>query len=781
MADLKTIKIFLASSIVEFDRERDELQTYIARLNKEYMPRGIYFDLEVCENVTNALALSRKQDEYNDIIRQSRYVYLLVGERIGQYTEEEFDVALDQFRKTGAPLIYTYFKRLPEGAVADQSVAAFMQRLGEGIGHYWSEYSDLDSIKLNIILELMRDPDVGGVVQFEDGRALLNGEEMVSLENVPIYSGNSNLQAAKDELAQVEQRRSEVQAAIARGVALDALDPELTTEFSKLSARREELSEQIHQMEVAMLENLNSMVSKSRSGEGIDPRERKAAELVNAGKYDEANAVLSDEAWAKEVETAAEVVEGLREKARQYISGQEALITNLESLGVTQESAPLIEDVYEAACKVVEKWHVGFGVMCDYAKFLFRQRKYDKATAKLTWLVNAAGVSEVPPVVLARSYVVLGDMHLIKKQFAAAEEANGQAIRLLASCSEQGSAEELELAHAYICQCETLHASRLLDDAREMAHKGLEIMLRREDESMRDLGYAYNMLSLIESKNGNFDQAISLMLRAIHYRGEVAKSGKAVPLRSLSISYSNLATQYRNLKKYDEAETYCKKCLDIRSELYRQNPTANRAKYSLVLNNYSKLLIKTGRYEEAEGYVNEAIELRRFLAEDNPDVSLSGLAQPLNTKGELIRAAGWKDRYGEALEFLEEAYEIRKKVYEASPRARNVNFAETCTELARLNAEMGEDDAAGRFFSEAFDALTNPQVNDPSHNPVEYVETVVPYACFLHGQGDAARAEELMRKALETYERLCATHPEVYEQELAAVREKLDEITGSMR
>ena len=262
MSDLKHIKIFLASSIVEFDRERDELQTYIARLNNEYISRGIYFDLEVCENVSNAFAATRKQDEYNDIIRASRYVYLLVGERIGQYTEEEFDVALEQFRKTGAPLIYTYFKRLPDGASADQSVAAFMQRLGEGLGHYWSEYSDLDSIKLNIILELMRDPEVGGVVQFEDGRALLNGEEMVSLENVPIYSGNDNLQELKDELKQLEERRAEVQTAIAVGAASGALDPELAAEFAQLSARREELLDQIHQMEMQVRSGKRTLVEQ---------------------------------------------------------------------------------------------------------------------------------------------------------------------------------------------------------------------------------------------------------------------------------------------------------------------------------------------------------------------------------------------------------------------------------------------------------------------------------------------------------------------------------------
>lgn len=43
----------------------------------------------------------------------SIFMYFL-EERRGEYTLEKFEVALKQFRMSGAPLIYTYFLELPE-------------------------------------------------------------------------------------------------------------------------------------------------------------------------------------------------------------------------------------------------------------------------------------------------------------------------------------------------------------------------------------------------------------------------------------------------------------------------------------------------------------------------------------------------------------------------------------------------------------------------------------------------------------------------------------------
>ena len=92
---MKYIKLFVASSIDTFERERGELKSYISSLNDIYVRRDIYFDLILCENLSNALDKERKQAAYNAEIRKCQYFYVIFAEKVGEYTVEEFDVALE--------------------------------------------------------------------------------------------------------------------------------------------------------------------------------------------------------------------------------------------------------------------------------------------------------------------------------------------------------------------------------------------------------------------------------------------------------------------------------------------------------------------------------------------------------------------------------------------------------------------------------------------------------------------------------------------------------------
>ena len=150
--NMKYVKIFLASSVVEFEKERRELGDYIRSLNDIYVKRGIYFELNLCEDLSNAIDKERKQEQYNRMIRDSQYFYILFGNHAGEYTIEEFDVAWEQFRSSGEPKLYTYFMQLPDGQPAEKTVQDFMTRLDKEIGHYYSMFSHLDSVKLNMLI-----------------------------------------------------------------------------------------------------------------------------------------------------------------------------------------------------------------------------------------------------------------------------------------------------------------------------------------------------------------------------------------------------------------------------------------------------------------------------------------------------------------------------------------------------------------------------------------------------------------------------------------------------
>lgn len=70
---------------------------------------------------------------------------------IGQYREEEFDVAHQQFGSTGKPRIYTFFKNadIKSGAAREEdltSLWAFKKKLDK-LGHFYTSYDNIEHLK----------------------------------------------------------------------------------------------------------------------------------------------------------------------------------------------------------------------------------------------------------------------------------------------------------------------------------------------------------------------------------------------------------------------------------------------------------------------------------------------------------------------------------------------------------------------------------------------------------------------------------------------------------
>ena len=194
---MKNVSIFLASSIREFEKDRLDITSFVYLLNRLY--KGLLeIDLEICEHQSNAMSIRRSQDEYNEIIRRCDYFYLLAGRRMGRYTEEEFHVARGQFEKTAKqPKIYTYFEQVD---APEESLTKFRQMLWNQYDYFTPDYTHIDTIKLNIILELKRDGFIDSEVRFADGSVTAGGEKLMELDNIPIYARHEELNRLKAQL-----------------------------------------------------------------------------------------------------------------------------------------------------------------------------------------------------------------------------------------------------------------------------------------------------------------------------------------------------------------------------------------------------------------------------------------------------------------------------------------------------------------------------------------------------------------------------------------------------
>jgi hypothetical protein len=149
---MQTVTVFLASSL-ELKEDRQRFEQMINRQNKIWQSNGIFLNLFICEDGFDALSQTRSQEEYNKEIRKSDIFVLLFYNKMGKFSEEEFDAAVEQFRATGKPKIFTYFKNIPgpigsHNRQALQSLWDFQDKLRE-MQHFTGEYQNIDALVLD--------------------------------------------------------------------------------------------------------------------------------------------------------------------------------------------------------------------------------------------------------------------------------------------------------------------------------------------------------------------------------------------------------------------------------------------------------------------------------------------------------------------------------------------------------------------------------------------------------------------------------------------------------
>lgn len=154
---MKSIKVFLASSS-ELVEDRREFEIFLNRENKALINEGVFLELVIWEDFIDSMSKTRLQDEYNNAITRSDIFILLLHKKIGKYTLEEFNTAFGQFQQTGKPIIYTYFKDTPvnisELNKEDfEGLFKFQDKL-KSLGHFYTKYSNIDSLKLQFSSQL---------------------------------------------------------------------------------------------------------------------------------------------------------------------------------------------------------------------------------------------------------------------------------------------------------------------------------------------------------------------------------------------------------------------------------------------------------------------------------------------------------------------------------------------------------------------------------------------------------------------------------------------------
>ena len=211
---MKKIKIFFASS-EELKNDRDAFGNLVRRLNKTYEKRGITLDLFEWEDYDAAFNDKRKQEEYNEAVRKSDLFLAVFHRNAGRFTIEEFDVAVEEYRKKYLPKSYVYCKDLDENDVESPELKAFKQRLMNEMGHYWSRYSNKDTMQLHFVMQLqLVETSSSEYLKVENGKVMFEGLHIANMNNLPFAALNDDFQRMSNRMnelpAEIEKRRERV-------------------------------------------------------------------------------------------------------------------------------------------------------------------------------------------------------------------------------------------------------------------------------------------------------------------------------------------------------------------------------------------------------------------------------------------------------------------------------------------------------------------------------------------------------------------------------------------
>ena len=689
---MKYIKLFITSSIVKFAQERASLSDFIRSLNDIYVPRGIYFQLTICEDFSNAVAKDRKQAEYNQTIREAQYFYILFGRGSDRaddaiYTIEEFDTALNQFRKAGAPKIYTYFRQLPEGESASKNIRDFMNRLDQEIGHYYSTFGNVDTIKLNMLLELTRDQTVGGTVKVEDGMASLDGNKMFSVADIPLYSKNETVQKLLAQKAQLEDEMSKLALEYANSPDGDAMQRLLAN-----SEQRNKIAEQLHTLEMDVLQLFRQSTEKRQLGQSLNWRERDALQMIDMGNYEAARTLLEDQTWKKEIRQAEEIIEIKKDAILEYISGQKTLIDTYKAEGNTAENARKIIAVYEDITALATKHQIEPDVLYEYASFLSGQCQYQKsleiAQRLEHWYALEPDTSAVQRATLSN---LMGLDYSAQNDFAAAEEQYQEALKIYRDLSEKSPDVYLP-ALAMSCNnlALPLFNNRAFEEAEELFREALKIhhslSEKNPDAYLSNLATNYDNLANLLHAVGSFEDSENMFREALKIYHGLSEKNPDAYLPDFAISCNNLASLLYDAHSFKEAEKLYREALKIRRELAEKNPDVYLPSLATNYNNLAALLYDTGSFKKAESLHREALKIRRQLAEKNPDAYLPDLATSYNNLAALLHTFG---SFKEAEKLYREAFEILRELAKKTPKAYLSKLKNLCDKFTVLLEKTG--------------------------------------------------------------------------------------------
>lgn len=149
---MKTVRVFIGSSIVDLEFERMALMSYIQTLNNKLHERGAFIEGYACEETSNAMCNGGSQMPHNEYIAHKCDIAIFMFYRkAGEFTLKELELARQAFIEKGKPNIYVFFKTENDTPVENDEIRRTLELVVNEYGHYYKLFDDVNDIKLQLL------------------------------------------------------------------------------------------------------------------------------------------------------------------------------------------------------------------------------------------------------------------------------------------------------------------------------------------------------------------------------------------------------------------------------------------------------------------------------------------------------------------------------------------------------------------------------------------------------------------------------------------------------
>ena len=655
---MKTITVFLASSN-ELNYDRNSFQALIAKLDDIYEPRGIRIKCRRWEDFPAYCTGERTQDIYNKTVRSCDMCICMFHKEAGQYTIEEFNQALDEYKTNHShPKTFVYIRALVDGEVETDELKAFKDQLFKSIGHYWCNYACDDSMNLHFVMQLERlIPDMGlsagdsSQLKVEEGNVTLQGIKIADYTNLPFAAANPEYCNLKEKYAQLDKDITQL-----RALGIDDTHDLLREKVID----RQKCHEQIINMEKQLLD-MAFLVNKSISSNSpMSERKRLAIEMFEQGNIKGVINVLNEEDMASEAKQAElEIARG-----RQLVQSGNDLIEK----GIQTIQAQVEEYILRAKALMLDFDNADrFSLACNAYERAIELTRNHLSQAELAGRLNDY-------------YCFLHD----NNQFTKCEAYIEECVSIRADlCRKHPETYEPVLADSYNDLAILYSDTQRFNESEAMYKSALAIRERLTKANPQvyesDLAASYNNLGNLYCATQRFQESEAMHKSALAIYERLTKANPLAYEPDLARSYNNLANLYSETKRFQESEKMYKLALVIRERLAMANPQAYEPDLAASYNSLGNLYSDTQRFQESEETYKLALAIRERLAKANPQAYEPALAGSYDKLGNLYSV---KERFQESEAMCKSAMAIRERLAKANPQAYEPDLADSYNNLA---------------------------------------------------------------------------------------------------